>query len=405
MSLSVSKTELFGSGSISFSSLRSSFKEASSGSVSASELRRNTTLTDTDPIVPDATENASVSTANNLSISQFRNTIKYYDINQTGTDLNLNIASATWNSNLTKNIVKRVNLTGTCGSTNGTPAASLDANSYNVFLIITGSILGTGGSAGNEDTATNGGDGGHALYINTNSTGTVTVTTSGNSAQVYGGGGGGGGGGDGGDGGGGSYTQTGTNKVFKGNSGQKGGLNPPYNSMCNQACSNQWAGAFCEPGCYLTFGQSGCNCPCWSNEGAGLAECNCCYRNESYSYTVNTSGGTGGQGTPGGLGQGYLQTRTFASTPQTVGETPNGPTAGGGSGAQDGSEGGRGGDGGYWGQNGDDGEDGDDGVDGTRTNGTDPTPGTSGGTAGRAVSGSNYVIDPNGVDSAYLGLK
>ena len=79
--------------------------------------------------------------------------------------------------------------------------------------------------------------------------------------------------------------------------------------------------------------------------------------------------------------------------------------AGGGSGAQDGSEGGRGGDGGYWGQDGDDGEDGVDGVDGTRTNGTDPTPGTLGGTAGRAVSGSNYIIDPNGVDSAYLGLK
>ena len=150
MSLSVSKTELFGSGSISFSSLRSSFKEASSGSVSASELRRNTTLTDTDPIVPDATENSSVSTSNNLSVSQFRNTIKYYDIDQSGTDLNLSIASATWNSNLAKNIVKRVNLTGTCGSTNGTAAANFDADAYNVFLIITGSILGTGGSAGNE---------------------------------------------------------------------------------------------------------------------------------------------------------------------------------------------------------------------------------------------------------------
>lgn len=404
MSLSVSKTLLFSSGSISFSSLRSSFRENSSGSIKASELRRNTSLSDTNPVVPDATENASISTASNLKFSQFRNSIKYYDLNQSGTDLNLNIASGTWNSNLNKNIVKRVNITGTCGSTNGNPAATLDAAAvYNVLLIITGSILGTGGSAGNQDTGTNGGNGGNALYINTNSTGTVTIRTSGGSAQVYGGGGGGGGGGDGGTGAGGQYTQSGTQTVFKGYSGVKYSSGPYY-ELCRKACEQAFGGgSYCSVGCYLTPGQGGCGCPCWTIEAAGRGECNCCYRNESYSYTVYTSGGSGGQGTIGGLGQGYLQTRTFANNPPTLGQ-PNGPSSGG-TNAGNGGEGGKGGDGGYWGENGGNGNTGNTGGTGNNGSPTGGTGGTSGGSPGRAVSGSGYYIDPTGVEAAYLGLK
>jgi hypothetical protein len=113
MSVSVSKTLLFTSGQIKFSDLRSSFKEVSSGSISASELRRNTNTSNTNPIVPDATENSDVASGNNLRLSQFRNTIKYYDLNQSGTDSNLNISSQTWNSNLSKNIVKKMTIGGT----------------------------------------------------------------------------------------------------------------------------------------------------------------------------------------------------------------------------------------------------------------------------------------------------
>ena len=137
MSVSVSKTLLFPTlTNIKFSDLRTSFKEVSTGSVSASELRRNTLLTgptSTNPIVPDATENAAVSTTNDLKISQFQNTIKYYDLNQTGTDLNLDVGAQTWNFNLFKNIKKRVYITGTCGS-NSTSAAALSVNAitYNV---------------------------------------------------------------------------------------------------------------------------------------------------------------------------------------------------------------------------------------------------------------------------------
>ena len=94
MSVAVSKTLLFGSGQIKFSDLRSSFKLTSGGTLSATELRRITSISNANPVVPDATENAAISTSNNLSLSQFRNSIKYYDLNQTGTDTNLDIDAA-----------------------------------------------------------------------------------------------------------------------------------------------------------------------------------------------------------------------------------------------------------------------------------------------------------------------
>lgn len=378
----------FSSGSISFSQLRSNFKETASGSVSASELLRVTDLTNTNPTVPNATENANISTSTNLKASQFRNSIKYYNLNQGSgdTDLNLNIAnSSLWNGNLGKNIVKTVTLAGTTGSsTANTPAASLDAASvYNVLLVITGSILGDGGAAGTA--SLNGGNGGDALYINTNSTGTVIVRTSGVSSQVYGGGGGGGYGGDGGNGGGGTYTTTSSYQqtLCGGGSGfhNSGGY--------SQACSSQNPDA------------SSCNCvtPNYGFSGPTWACCNCCCTYNRTSTSTNyTSGGTGGVGGTAGLGQGYLQTRTFGGN-----GTAGGP---GGSYAGNGGNGGNGGDGGDWGQNGQDAANGSNGANGNYTNGTSGTSGTLGGAAGRAVSGSGYTIDTiNGVDSAYKGAK
>ena len=92
MSLTASKVgPYFSSGSISFSQLRSNFKETSSGSVSASELLRVTDTTNTDPIVPDATENSSIATSSNLKTSQFRNSIKYYNLNQGSGDIEANL--------------------------------------------------------------------------------------------------------------------------------------------------------------------------------------------------------------------------------------------------------------------------------------------------------------------------
>ena len=378
----------FASGSISFSQLRTNFKETSSGEVKASELLRVTDTTNTDPIVPDATENSNIATSTNLKASQFRNSIKYYNLNQgaSDTDLNLTIsASSLWNGNLGKTIVKTVTLAGTTGSTTAnTSAAVLDAAAvYNVLLVITGSILGDGGAAGTA--STNGGNGGHALYIDTNDTGTVTVRTSGASAQVYGGGGGGGYGGDGGNGGNGTWT-TSSSWSYE----RCGGGSGFHNSGgYDQACSRQNPDA------------SSCSCrrPNYGFSGPQWACCDCCctYRGTSTTRHYST-GGSGGAGGSAGLGQGYLQTRTFG------GSGADGGT--GGSYAGDGGDGGDGGNGGDWGEAGTHGVAGGDGDNGNQTNGTSGEARTLGGAAGRAVAGSGYVIDTtNGVASAYKGLK
>jgi hypothetical protein len=155
----------FASGSISFSSLRNTFKEVTSGSISASELLRNTLLTNTSPIVPDATENASVSSSSDLKLSQFRNTIKYYYITQTGTDTNFGIDTQSWNSNLNKNIRKWMYINGTCGSNStSTAAANLSQSTCNLTIDTSGSIYGAGG-AGGTSSSISGSSGGAALLV------------------------------------------------------------------------------------------------------------------------------------------------------------------------------------------------------------------------------------------------
>ena len=93
----------YASGQIKFSSLRSNFRAQSPRStyggsdstatdnhpIKASELLRVTSETNTNPVVPNATENANISTSDDWKTSQFRNSIKFYYIQQSGTDLNL----------------------------------------------------------------------------------------------------------------------------------------------------------------------------------------------------------------------------------------------------------------------------------------------------------------------------
>ena len=67
-----------GSGPIKFSELRQLFKEKTSGTVKASELRRDTSTSSTNPIVPDATPNEQISTSSNLKLSAFRGSVKRY---------------------------------------------------------------------------------------------------------------------------------------------------------------------------------------------------------------------------------------------------------------------------------------------------------------------------------------
>jgi len=212
MSVAVSKAgPYFASGPISFGELRRNFrsqvrKESSSvsetfdgndiGAISASTLRRNTDVTDPNPIVPDATENAAVTTGDTWVVSQSRNTIKYYYITQTGTDLNLDIDALDWNNNLDKTIKKFLLQEGTLGSDNPDIAAGLfDATSHNFTIDVHSEVYGSHGRGGGTTYAT---AAGFPITGQTGGTG-LSITNVGNNfivnvrstAKLYGAGGGG----------------------------------------------------------------------------------------------------------------------------------------------------------------------------------------------------------------------
>ena len=169
MAISVTKSGPYftGSGAISFSAMRSTFRlNNPTGTISASELLRNTDITNTDPILPDATENSDVSTSSNWKTSQIRDSIKFYNVTQPSgdTNVNLDIDAQSWNGNLAKNIVKKMNLQGTSGS-NSTSlrAAQIDQTSHNLTIDVSGNIFGCGADA--TTTGPDGADGGDALGI------------------------------------------------------------------------------------------------------------------------------------------------------------------------------------------------------------------------------------------------
>ena len=228
MALSVTiRGNYYSSGSISFSSLRSNFRaqnldgtfNTDNAQISASELKRVTDISNTDPTVPDAHENSSIATGNNLSLSQFRGSVKYYLLDQTGTNDNngdnttpgLNLSSLSsvsqhWDTNVSKTIVKSIGIAGTVGSYfPNQPAISL-GDAANVTINVSGEVYGGGGQA-----AVNSGVGGSAILVSSSvsSTTRVNVTAS---AKIFAGGGAGGQGGQGGTGGtggtGGSYPES-----------------------------------------------------------------------------------------------------------------------------------------------------------------------------------------------------
>lgn len=311
MSISTSNTFLFTSGPIKFGDLRNSFKEVVSGPIKASELLRDTTVTtsaETNPIVPDATENTQIanSTTKNLKSSQFRNSLKYYNLVQTGTDSNtanpanpgVDIAQQDWFGNLPKSIKKRFYVQGTVGSTVAAqPAAKFQDLAYNLSVIVEngGKIHGAGGVSGTVY-VTAGATGGDALY--SNSTGYAVKVVVQPGSQVYGGGAGG----------------------ARGSQGVTG--NP---GTCNY---QYWTGGYCGGG-------PNNNCPSgYKVGGRGGGEANCCRFNRGceegrwynlcqVDYAV--SGAPGGDGGAGGVGQGFNQTNTLGSPggPGTPGGCPN----------------------------------------------------------------------------------
>lgn len=361
MSVSVTRDgPYFSSGSISFSDLRLRFKETTSGSVSASELRRNTSIDEANAIVPDSTENEKISTGSNLSLSQFRNSIKRYYATQSGTDHNSsypnepgfrmgrydpNGRGIDWSGggyygrdgqgggtsgNLTKNIQKIIYITGVCGSyyTN-MPGAQMapEPSLINIRFNISGAIYGAGGQGG-YPLGNNGGgtgfDGGIALNINFNATQlsrnlVVNIESNG---RLYGGGGGGG----------------------KGRNGLNGssGTCASYSYYSYSSCGG---GNRCpNGGNVINRNNSGGNdCRCGGKGGCKEKT----YRNDCEVITYySVPGAPGGIGGNGGNGQGYNQSRSNGEA--GAAGTPGGCPTYGGSG-ENGRNGGNGGD---WGQNG-----------------------------------------------------
>lgn len=348
----------FSSGSISFSSLRTNFKEEGSGAIRASELRRNTTVTNTNPIVPDATENSNISTASNLAISQFRNSIKYYYITQTGTDVNFDIDAQSWNGNLTRNIRKWMYMNGTCGSNSvSSTAADFNATAYNLTVDVSGGIYGASGAGGTSGTIS-GGSGGNALGMNSSGGNNIVVFVR-SSANIYAGGGGG-------------------EKGATGATGSSGTCSESYTASQCGSCPGCAAG-YTEGGCW-----SGGECSrrqvcnwwgnCWWEASAWTH-----YRTCSRTYVV--SGGTGGEGGNGGPGRGYNNSGSLSGNAGAAGGPNNG------CGSTNGATGETGGSGGDW------------GASGGNTNNSG-----NGGPAGRAIAGSNYSVSGTINSSTIKGL-
>lgn len=350
----------FSSGSISFSQLRSNFAERGSGEMRASDLRRNTNLGESDPIVPDSTENENISTGSNLSLSQFRNSIKRYRATQSGTDDNNSYSGEPgfrmgrldpvgrgidWSGgglngrdgqnggtsgNLTKNVQKIIQITGTCGSVRpDLPAAQMApiVQVHNVRIDVTGSILGYGGLGG---TVENGNAENGGIALNFGNVGNNCVLTIRSGARIYGGGGGG-------------------EKGKRGDNGANGICLNYFYYDSQSGC--EWCGS-CGGGDRIggCQGTVGCNCFIWCNN-TQLANAQCRGKNQ-----FTKSGGLGGIGGNGGNGRGYNnQSSSLEGQSGTAGQPGNcdgyeGTITTPGTGLT----GTRGGNGGDWGSNGED---------------------------------------------------
>ena len=367
MSVSVSKAgPFFASGPITFSELRRTFraqsqKTSTGGSesfafdvapISMSELKRDTNPQSPNPIVPDATENSAIGSVSDVALSQFRNSIKFYYISQTGTDIYFDIDALGWNSNLDKTITKTIFIDGDIGSDNAlSPAASFEQSpAYNLLFDITGTIKGGPGIGGGKtgNVSISGQNGGTALSIISTGGENLTVLVR-SSARIYGGGGGG----------------------EKGKTGDQGatGLCQDYETVreCN-SCPDCPTGWVSTSGCYSGAGCSrrrACNWwgSCWFITNGW-------WRYDDCLNEYQVAGGLGGEGGDGGTGRVYGN-----ESGALQGDNGGPPDPDNGCNSTQGQPGETGGAGGEW------------ALAGADTNNTG-----DGGAAGKAISGTSYTV-------------
>ena len=425
---------------VKFSQLRNTFRDKNpSGTIKASELRRRTSKTNMDPVVPDSTENTPIATTTNWKVSQFQNSRKYYMIETSSTSTStINIGGLAWNSNMNKNIRKWYYIKHDCESLNpNQPAFNINEEIVNFTLDLQADVHGAGGLRGGEvpsssafnwpNSTTHGGPGGDAVRM----TGTANSNNFGvwlrSNSELFGGGGGGG------RGGGGTKGPDGpcwSPRATVGN--LSGGWGEWYSYSRGDDCQCEYyigCGNFLteagnnqitinDPGGYLhgriydtqthdsngdSVGDSlqigsgtysshkaGRGCSCWFNF-FGIKICRRTCIGPAYCAVDDPAqkpGAPGGAGGYGGLGQGGNQNRETNGMNGLAGTPKNCPTY-----ASVGNTGGIGGAGGDWGQSGTSG--GNDIIppnDYGRNTGPGPQAGGPGGAAGRAVRGTGYAV-------------
>jgi len=173
MAVNVTKTSHFTSGAgnpISFSQIRTQFGGDATNIKASTYLRNDDDAVDWDDEdkltsrVPDATENANVTTDDDWSVNSLRDTITNYLVTQSGTDTELDYSdndTATWNNNLSKNVPKTYDVTGIVHADSPTDdALRFDGNLYNLEIEVdeNGAVYGESSDVG--------GNGGDALYVN-----------------------------------------------------------------------------------------------------------------------------------------------------------------------------------------------------------------------------------------------
>ena len=161
MAVNVTKTSHFTGGAgtqISFSQIRAAYGGGATNIKASAYLRNDDAAVDWDDEstitsrVPDATENNSVATDNDWSVDSLRNTISNYLVTQSGTDTELEFSdsnTATWNSNLSKNVPKTFDVTGVVHADNaGDDALKFYGDLYNLEIEVdeNGAIYGEGGT-------------------------------------------------------------------------------------------------------------------------------------------------------------------------------------------------------------------------------------------------------------------
>jgi len=322
MSITNTQTKYFTSGEIKFSAIRDTFGDLAGTDVRASDYLRNAG-TDVDweapgqtktisPRVPDATENADVSTSTDWEVSDLRDSIVEYNVVQDAStsDEELEFADTnvpTWNNNLSKNVNKKMSVEGTIYANEVSKyALTFSDGEYNNLTIDVpdgGKIYGEGGAAG-------GGNGGGALYVkNTASYDNVSVTL-GSNGQIWAGGGGGDHGTDGNSG---SSISCFTNSSHNASYNQ-GGRNYDSNAAQSACTSASPSGSYdvqvttatptsvrsrCRGGSFRRgFGWNSVNKYGYSCSPAWSVGC-------SSKIANNIAGGTGGTGGNGGVGQGF----------------------------------------------------------------------------------------------------